>query len=213
MDYGFEVFVLATCWYISCLRAWHSAIKGVFFILIALLREPTGVFSFHFKEFEAACKARKALEIYFQSHKTLKSSYNTYKWTQPMFQVLIRHSFHLCKHWLSSQIVCPEHCYEKSRCGWDCSKACGQYLGISEQVAPHRWNVHVWRLVAAARQERREKAREGFLWQAELYSPFVRCWAVAGRTGHFQSQRSLQGCRLTLSWSDWAVWPSWVSKI
>lgn len=50
---------------------------------------------------------------------------------------------------------CPKHCYEKSRCGRDGSKACDQYLEISEQVAHHRWNVHVWRLVAAARLERR----------------------------------------------------------
>lgn len=50
-----------------------------FFLLTGLLREPTEVFSFHFKEFEASCKARKALKTYFKPHKTLKSSCNTYK--------------------------------------------------------------------------------------------------------------------------------------
>lgn len=64
------------------MRVFHASEHGTaqlsFFLLRGLLREPTGVFSF-FKEFEAACKARKALQIYFQSHKTLKSSCNTYK--------------------------------------------------------------------------------------------------------------------------------------
>lgn len=38
---------------------------------------------------------------------------------------------------------CLKHCYEESRCGQNDSKACDQYLGISEQIAHHHWNVHV----------------------------------------------------------------------
>lgn len=47
------------------------------FFLLRLLRQPTGVFSFYFKEFEASWKTTKALNIYFQPHKKLKSSDNT----------------------------------------------------------------------------------------------------------------------------------------
>lgn len=62
---------------ISCLERGTAQLS--FFSLIGLLREPTRVFTYYFKEFEASYKARKALKIYFQSHKTLKSSCNAYK--------------------------------------------------------------------------------------------------------------------------------------
>lgn len=47
------------------------------FFLLSLLRQPTGVFSFYFREFEASWKTTKALNIYFQPHKKLKSNDNT----------------------------------------------------------------------------------------------------------------------------------------
>lgn len=89
----------------------------------------------------------------------------------------------------------PKHCYEESRWGQDDSKACDQYLGISEQTAHHRWNVHMWGLVAAATQERRDKAREGFLWHAKPRGMALRCLENAV---HFQSWHP-SGCRLILS--------------
>lgn len=58
----------------------------------------------------------------------------------------------------------PKHCYEEHRCGQDDSKACDQYLGISEQTAHHGWNVRgMGGLVAAASWEKRGKTRAGSL--------------------------------------------------
>lgn len=106
---------------IPCLWAWHRIFFCFFFL--DLLREPTGVFLFffffYFKEFEASYKARNALKMCFQPHKTLKNGCNTHRWIELMFQVLVRHSAQLLA--LIEVPDCPKHCFE-TRCGQELVK-------------------------------------------------------------------------------------------
>ena len=103
---------------IPCLWAWHRVVFFFFFFL-DLLREPTGVFSFYFKEFEALYKARNVLKMCFHPHKTLKNGCNTHRWIELMFQVFVRHSAQLLA--LIELPDCPKHCFE-TRCGQDLVK-------------------------------------------------------------------------------------------
>lgn len=50
----------------------QSSFVFCFFFFLDLLREPTGVFSFYFKEFEALYKARNVLKMCFQPHRHLR---------------------------------------------------------------------------------------------------------------------------------------------
>ena len=92
-----------------------------FFLLRSFKRTHWSVvfFFFYFKEFEASYKARNALKMCFQPHKTLKNGCNTHRWIELMFQVLVRHSAQLLA--LIEVPDCPKHCFE-TRCGQELVK-------------------------------------------------------------------------------------------
>lgn len=61
------------------------------FVFLLLLREPTGVFSFSFEEFEASCKARNALKYVSSLIRNLRMT------VIRIDGVFVRHSVQLCK--------------------------------------------------------------------------------------------------------------------
>ena len=99
--------------------AQSSFVFFFFSFFLDLLREPTGVFSFYFKEFEALYKARNVLKMCFHPHKILKNGCNTHRWIELMFQVFVRHSAQLLA--LIELPDCPKHCFE-TRWGQDLVK-------------------------------------------------------------------------------------------